>query len=431
MKWKENFKKKLTTKEDAVSIIKSRDRVFVSANAATPYTLLEALAQRKDELENVEIVHPMLIGDDLLAQVEMEGHFRHKSLFVGSADRKAVNEGRGDYFPIFLSEIPDLFIDGSLPLDVAIIQTSPPDAHGFLSLGVEVIANKSAAENAKKLIVQINDKMPRTLGDCFIHVSKIDKAVEVSTPLPELKINESSEVEKKIGKNIANLVEDGSTLQLGIGGIPNAVLKALENKKDLGIHSEMVSDGVMHAIESGYITGTKKNLHLKKVIATFLLGSQEFYDFSHNNPIFEMHPVDYVNDPFIIAQNDKMVAINSAIEVDLTGQVCSDSIGYHIYSGIGGQVDFIRGAARSKGGKPIIALSSTTKNGTVSKIVPYLKEGAGVVTSRGDVHYVVTEYGVAYLHGRSIRRRTEALIKIAHPDFRDQLTKFAKEKNYI
>jgi len=375
----------------------------------------------------------LLLGDDPLSAPGMEGHFRHKSLFVGPADRKAVNEGKADYFPIFLYEIPQLFIHGkgTLPLDIAIIQTSPPDAHGFLSFGVENLATKGAAENAKQLIVQVNDKMPRTLGDCFIHVSKAAKIVETSENLPTLQIKSPTEVEQRIGEYIADLVEDGSTLQLGIGGIPNAALSAMDNKKDLGIHTEMVSDGIMAAIEKGIITGAQKTLHPGKVVATFLLGSKDLYEFAHNNPLFEMHPVDYSNDPFIVAQNEKMVAINSAIEIDLTGQVCSDSIGYRIYSGFGGQVDFIRGAARSKQGKPIIALPSTAKNDTISKIVPHLKEGAGVVTSRGDVHYVVTEYGVAYLHGKSLRRRAEALINIAHPKFRDELTHFAKSQKVI
>lgn len=431
MKMIEEYKKKLCSAEEAVSIIKSETRIYVSGNAATPFPLVRALAARKKELENVDVVHVLLLGDDPLSQPGMEGHFRHKSLFVGPADRKAVNEGKADYFPIFLYEIPALFIRGTLPLDTAIIQTSPPDAHGFLSFGVEDLATKAAAENAKELIVQVNQKMPRTLGDCFIHVSRATKIVETSDELPELMIKPPSPVEQKIGNYIAELVEDGSTLQLGIGGIPNAALAAMDRKKDLGIHTEMVSDGIVDGINKGVITGARKTLHNGKVVATFLLGTKDLYEFAHNNPLFEMHPVDYTNDPFIVGQNEKMVAINSAIEVDLTGQVCSDSIGYKIYSGFGGQVDFIRGAARSKGGKPIIALPSTTKNDTVSKIVPHLQEGAGVVTSRGDVHYIVTEHGVAYVHGKSLRRRAEALIKIAHPNFRDELTFFAKKHNVI
>ncbi len=433
MRWMEDYKKKLATKEDAVSIIESGNRIYVSGNAATPYLLVNALAARKDSIQDVDVVHVLLLGEDPLSAPGMEGHFRHKSLFVGPADRKAVNEGKADYFPIFLYEIPKLFLPGkgTLPLDVAIIQTSPPDAHGFLSLGVEVLATKAAAEYAKKLIVQVNEKMPRTLGDCFIHISRATKIVETSEDLPTLAITAPSKVEVKIGQYIADLVEDGSTLQLGIGGIPNAALSAMDNKKDLGIHTEMVSDGIMEAIEKGVVTGSKKILHPGKVLGTFILGSKQLYEFAHNNPLFEMHPVDYCNDPFIVAQNDKMVGINSAIEVDLTGQVCSDSIGYRIYSGFGGQVDFIRGAARSRQGKPIIALPSSTKNDTVSKIVPHLKEGAGVVTSRGDVHYVVTEYGVAYLHGKSLSRRAQALINIAHPNFRDELTQFAKNQKLI
>ena len=427
----EDYKNKLTTPEDAVSIIESGTRIYVSGNAATPFVLVHALAARKDSLTDVDVVHVLLLGEDPLSVPGMEGHFRHKSLFVGPADRKAVHEGKADYFPIFLYEIPDLFIRGTLPLDAALIQTSPPDAHGFLSFGVEDLATKAAAENAKQLIVQINDKMPRTLGNCFIHISRVTKIVETSEDLPELSLNPPTDVEQKIGEYIADLVEDGSTLQMGIGGIPNAALAAMDNKKDLGIHSEMVSDGIMQVIEKGIITGANKSLHPGKVVATFLLGTKKLYEFSHNNPLFEMHPVEYCNDPFIIAQNEKMVAINSAIEIDLTGQVCSDSIGYKIYSGIGGQVDFIRGAARSKGGKPIIALPSTAKNDTISKIVTHLKEGAGVVTSRGDVHYLVTEHGVAYLHGKSLSRRASALIDIAHPKFRDELTFFAKKQKLI
>jgi acyl-CoA hydrolase len=371
------------------------------------------------------------MGEDPLSTPKMEGHFRHNSLFVGPADREAVNSGRADYVPIFLHEIPSLFYRGEMPIDVAIIHTSPPDEHGFVSLGVEVLCTKAAVENAKKVIAQINDQMPRALGDAFIHVSRIDKIVEVSEPLPVLERKGYTEVEKKIGVHIAELIEDGSTLQLGIGGIPDAVLHALRDKRDLGIHTEMISDGVKEGIELGFITGIKKTLHAGKVIATFILGSEELYKFVHDNPIFELHPADYTNDPFIIAQNEKMVSINSALEVDLTGQVCSDSIGPYIYSGFGGQVDFIRGAAKSKGGKPIIALPSTAKGGTVSRIVPFLKQGAGVVTTRADVHYVVTEYGVAYLHGKNLRERAKALIEIAHPKFREELERAAYERKLI
>lgn len=431
MTWVDEYKKKLVSAEEAVSDIKSGQRVYISGNAATPYTLVKSLSARKDELKDVELVHVLLLGDDPFSRLEMQGHFRHNSLFVGPADRKAINEGRADYVPIFLHQIPNLFYSGQMPLDVALLHLSSPDEHGFMSYGVEVLCSKAAAETAKKVIAQVNEQMPRVLGDSFIHVSRIDKIVEVSEPLPELKKKPFSDVEKKIGGYVADLIDDCSTLQLGIGGIPDAVLAALKDRQDLGIHTEMVSDGVMEAIESGVITGAKKTSHPYKVILTFLLGSKKLYDFADNNPVFEAHPTDYTNHPFIVSQNDNMVAINSAIEVDITGQVCSDSIGKFIYSGFGGQVDFIRGAAHSKGGKPIIALPSTAQKGKSSRIVPFLKEGAGVVTTRADVTFVVTEYGVAYLHGKNLQERTIALINIAHPKFRDELIKEAKARNLI
>jgi len=426
MSWVDDYKNKLITAEEAVSVIQSGDRVYVSGNAATPYVLMSALASRKDKLEDVELVHVLLMGEDPLSRPGMEGHFRHNSLFVGPADRKAINEGRADYVPIFLHQIPNLFYSEQMPLDVALLHLSPADEHGFMSLGVEVLASKAAAETAKIVIAQVNEKMPRILGDSFIHVSRVDKIVEVSEELPQLERKPFTEVERKIGHFIVDLIEDGSTLQLGIGGIPDAVLSALKGRQNLGIHTEMVSDGVMEAIEAGIITGAKKTFHPYKVILTFLLGSKKLYDFADNNPMFEAHPTDYTNHPFNISQNDNMVAVNSAIEVDITGQVCSDSIGTYIYSGFGGQVDFIRGAAHSKGGKPIIALSSTAKKNKLSRIVPFLKKGAGIVTSRADVKYVVTEYGVAYLHGKNLQERTIALINIAHPKFREDLTKEAK-----
>ena len=431
MRWVDEYKKKLVSAEEAVSDIKSGQRVYISGNAATPYTLVKSLSAKKAELKDVELVHVLLLGDDPFSQPEMEGHFRHNSLFVGPADRKVINEGRADYVPIFLHQIPNLFYSGQMPLDAALLHLSSPDEHGFMSYGVEVLCSKAAAETAKMVIAQVNDHMPRVLGDSFIHISRIDKIVEVSEPLPELQKKPFIEVEKKIGKFIAALIDDGSTLQLGIGGIPDAVLAALKDRQDLGIHTEMVSDGVMEAIESGVITGAKKTAHPYKVILTFLLGSKKLYDFADNNPVFEAHPTDYTNHPFIVSQNDNMVAINSAIEVDITGQVCSDSIGKFIYSGFGGQVDFIRGAAHSKGGKPIIALPSTAQKGKSSRIVPFLKKGAGVVTTRADVMFVVTEYGVAYLHGKNLNERTRALINIAHPKFRDELTKEAKARNLI
>jgi 4-hydroxybutyrate CoA-transferase len=431
MSWVDDYKKKMCTAEEAASVVKNGDRVYISGNAATPYILTTALAKRKDDLHDVELVHVLLLGEDPLSKPDMEGHFRHNSLFVGPADRKAINEGRADYVPIFLHQIPGLFLSGQMPLDVAILHFSPPDEHGFMSLGVEVLSSKAAAEKARLVIAQVNDKMPRVLGDSFVHVSRVHKVVEVSEALPQLEKTPFSEVEMKIGKFIADLIEDGCTLQLGIGGIPDAVLASLKGRRDLGIHTEMVSDGVMEAIEAGIITGTQKTFHPGKVIITFALGSQRLYEFVDNNPVIEAHPTDYVNHPFNVARNDNMIAINSAIELDITGQVCSDSIGTYIYSGFGGQVDFIRGAAHSKGGKPIIALPSTAKGGEMSRIVPYLKQGAGVVTTRGDVRYVVTEFGVAYLHGKNLHERTQALINIAHPKFRPELVREAKARHLI
>ena len=363
----------------------------------------------------------------------MEKHFKHKAFFIGGNTRKAVNEGRAEFIPIFLSEVPLLFKNNIIQTDVALLQLSPPDEHGFCSYGVDVGTIKAAAEKAKVIIAQINQNMPRTLGDSFIHINKIHHIVECDEELEELPqidpdaTPEMLEVFDKIGKYVADMVEDGSTLQMGIGAIPDSVMKYLSDKKDLGIHTEMFSDGIIELVENGIISGEKKTLHPGKIIAGFVLGTRKVYDFIDNNPIIEFHPQEYVNNPFIIAKNNKMVAINSAIEVDLTGQVCSDSIGTKFYSGIGGQVDFIRGAARSEGGKPIIALPSTTKDGKISKIVPMLKQGAGVVTSRGDVHYVVTEYGVAHLFGKTIQERAKALIEISHPKFRDELLKYSKE----
>jgi acyl-CoA hydrolase len=430
MNWLEDYRKKICSPAEAVSVVKSTQRLYVSGNAATPFVLLEALAERKNDLSDVQVIHVLLLGkgrEDPLSRPDMEGHFRHNSLFVGPADREAVRTGRADYIPIFLSEIPDL-LRNDLSIDVALIHTSPPDEHGFLSLGVECVSTKAAIESARLIVAQVNEKMPRTLGDSFVHVSRIAKIVETSEALPELLPEAPGPVEAQIGRNIAALVEDGATLQMGIGGIPDAVLKQLHTRKNLGIHSEMVSDGVMDLMESGVITGSKKTLHTGKVVATFLLGSHKLYEFAHNNPAFEIHPADYTNNPFIVAQNEKMVAINSAIEVDITGQVCADSIGYQIYSGFGGQLDFIRGSARSRGGKPIIALPSTAKGDKFSRIVPSLKEGAGVVTTRGDVHYVATEYGVAYLHGKNLRERARALIRIAHPQFREALERAFAER---
>lgn len=422
------YEEKKRSVEEALSCIKSGYKIYVPGNAATPFTLLKGLAER-DDLEDIKVYHVLLMVEDPFK--EKKGRFRHVGLFIGPGDREAVNKGEADAVPIHLHEIPKVIRSGVIDIDVTFIHTSPPDEHGFLSLGVEVIATKAALERSKIVIAQVNPNMPRTLGDCFVHISRVTHIVEVDEPLPELEKGGFTEVEEKIGRYIADLIEDGDTLQLGIGGIPDAVLFYLKDKRDLGIHTEMVSDGVMELIESGVITGARKTLHPGKVICTFILGTKRLYEFVDNNPIFELHPVDYTNDPFIISQNENMVAVNSAIEVDLTGQVCSDSIGTYIYSGFGGQVDFIRGAARAKNGRPIIALPSTAKGGEISRIVPYLKQGAGVVTTRADVHYVVTEYGVARLWGKTLRERARALIEIAHPKFREELEKAAWERKLI
>lgn len=427
------YNKKLVTAEEAVRHIKSGDNVVVQPGCGAPMYLIKAMVDRKDELENVNIYHILIVGDLPYLKPGMEKHFKHKAFFIGANAREAINSGRAEFIPIFLSEVPLLFKEGQIKTDVALIHLSPPDEHGFCSYGVDVGTIKTPAENAKVIIAQINKEMPRTLGDSFIHINKIHYIVEHDEPITELHqvdpntTKEVLEIYDKIGMNIAELIEDGSTLQMGIGAIPDAVMKYLYDKKDLGIHTEMFSDGVVDLVEQGVVNGEKKTLHPGKIIAGFVLGTKRVYNFINNNPVIEFHPQEYVNDPFIISKNKKMVAINSAIEVDITGQVCSDSMGTKLYSGIGGQVDFIRGAIHSEGGKGIIALPSVTKNGRISRITPKLKSGAGVVTSRGDVDFVITEYGVAHLFGRSIQERARALIKIAHPKFRDELTNFAKE----
>jgi 4-hydroxybutyrate CoA-transferase len=431
MTWHDDYRTRLCSADEAVTRIQSGHHVFYSGNAAIPRALIDALARRAPLLEDVRLTHLLLLGEDPLSAPGMEKHVRHHSLFVGSADRVAVNEGRADYVPIFLHQIPRLFEDRIFKLDVAMVQVSPPDAHGFMSFGVEVLASKAACRNAAVVIAQVNDQMPRVLGDAFLHVSRVDAIVETSAPLPTLGGRPSTDVERSIGRNIVGLIEDGATMQMGIGGIPDAVYESLEGIRDLGIHTEMISDGAMRAIERGIITGNAKTLHPGKAVITFALGSERLYRFLDNNPMIEAHPAEYVNDPAVASQNDKLVAVNSAIEVDLTGQVCSDSIGTYIYSGFGGQVDFIRAAARSRRGKPIIALPSSAKDGQMSRIVPMLKPGAGVVTSRADVHYVVTEHGVAHLFGRNLRERAAALIAIAAPQFRDELTRAAQERKLL
>jgi 4-hydroxybutyrate CoA-transferase len=352
-------------------------------------------------------------------------------MFIGSNVREAVNDGRADYTPIFLSEIEGLFESGEMPIDVALIQVSPPDQNGYCSFGVGIDTTLTAAKKARHVLAQVNDHMPRTYGDSFIHVNEIDALVDVSEPICELPPIKITELHKAIAKNVADLIDDGSTIQLGIGGIPNAVLLYLQDRKDLGVHTEMLSDNVIPLIESGVINGRLKTIYPRKVVLSFVLGSRKLFEFVHDNPVFEFLPTCITNDPFRIARNDKMVAVNSALQIDVTGQVCSDSLGEYLYSGIGGQVDFLRGAARSRGGKPIVAIPSTARNGTVSRIVPTLSPGAGVVTTRGAVHYVVTEHGVAYLHGRSIRQRAEALINIAHPQFRDELYAHCERTHWL
>jgi 4-hydroxybutyrate CoA-transferase len=393
--------------------------------------LVKAMVRRAPELTGVKVLHLLTAGSAEYVRPEMAEIFRHVALFAGSNVREAINEGRADFVPIFLSEIEALFSTGALPIDVALIHVSPPDEHGFCSFGVGVDTTKGAAEHARVVIAQVNPKMPRALGDSFIHLNKIHYIVEVADEILEHPQGQVSSVAMKIGRHIADLIEDGSTLQLGIGEIPDAVLSYLTEKKDLGIHTEMVSDGIIDLIDKGILTNEKKSLHPGKIILGFVLGTRRLYDFIDNNPIFEFHPSEYTNDPFIISRNDKMVAINSALEVDITGQVCADSLGYSFYSGIGGQVDFIRGSARSKGGRPVIALPSTARDDSISRIVSHVKEGAGIVTSRGDVHYVITEYGAAYLHGKTIRERCQALINIAHPKFRDELESSARHRRLL
>jgi acetyl-CoA hydrolase len=432
MSWMQAYRQKVKTAPEAVAGVRSGDHVWLHAGCNNPEELVKALVARAPELRDIEVTHLLTFGAADHVDPAVAGSFRHRALFTGPNVRKAVNEGRADWVPVFLSEIPRLVRSGAIPVDTAFIQISPPDEHGFCSYGVGVECTKAAAEAAKTVVALVNRRMPRSLGDSFIHVSRLTHVVEIDRPLVELpQWTEMGEVARAIGRNVADLVENGSTLQMGIGEIPDAVLLFLKEKRDLGIHTEMFSDGVVELFEAGVVTGEAKTLHKGKIVASFVLGSRKTFDFLDNNPFVEFHPTDYVNDPFVIAQNEKMVAINSAIGVDLTGQVCADSIGRSIYSGFGGQVDFIRGASRSRGGKPVIALPSTAKDGKVSRITDVLPEGAGVVTSRADVHWVVTEYGVANLYGKSLRERALALIGCAHPDFRDELRAAARARRLL
>ena len=429
--WQVLYQDKVRTAEQAVATIRRGDKVFVGSGAAEPQVLVKALIESAGRLADTRIMHIMTLGVAPYTEEKFTDQFRHNAFFIGANTRQAVAEGRADYTPVFLSEIPALFRSGQAPVDVALIQVSLPDKHGFCSYGVSTDVVKAGTESATKVIAEINPQMPRALGDCFINMKDIDLAIPVDVPLLYSVRERADEVASRIGRNIATLIEDGSTLQMGIGTIPDSVLHSLTDKKDIGIHTEMFSDGFMELAEKGIINNSKKTIHTGKTIASFCMGSRALYDYVDNNPGIEFHPTEYTNDPFIIAQNDKMCAINSAIEIDLSGQVCADSLGTMFYSGIGGQVDFIRGAARSKGGKPIIAMPSTAKDDSVSRISVYLKPGAGVVTTRGDVHYVVTEWGVAYLHGKNIRERAMALINIAHPKFRMELLEEAKRLSYI
>jgi acetyl-CoA hydrolase len=436
MGWNNIYQTRVTTAEQAVEVIQSGNRIFLTGNVSVPKTLLAALVKRAPSLENIEICQALTVGSAEYVNPDMEGHIRVNTMFISANIRKAVQEGRADYTPVLLSEFPLLFKNLHLPIDVAMIHVSPPDEHGFCSLGVEVGLTKSPAESSKFIIAEVNEQMPRTLGDSFIHVSKLTHILPVNYPIPEMAMTEDGENEtiEKIAGYIAELIPDGATMQMGIGAIPDAVLKYLFDKKDLGIHTELFSDGVIDLVDAGVLTNARKTLHAGKIIAGFILGTKRLYDWVDDNPLIEMHRTEYVNDPFVIAQNDRMVAVNSAIEVDLTGQVCADSIGPKLYSGVGGQLDFVYGASRSKGGVPIIALPSTNtmRDGTViSKIVPMLKQGAGVVTTRNHARFIVTEHGVADLYGKTIRQRAQALIKVADPQFRDELTKKAVELHYI
>ncbi len=436
MDWNSIYKSRITTAEEAARVVKSGNRIFLTGNVAVPQKALSALVEYAPNLKDVEICQALTIGPADYVKPEMEGHLRVNTLFISHNVRKAVHEGRADFTPVLLSEFPLLFKRGILPIDVAIIHVSPPDEHGFCSLGVEVGLTKSPAESAKVIIAEVNQQMPRTLGDSFIHVSRLSHIIPVNYPIPAMPMSEdgNSEVVEKIAGFIAELIPDGATMQLGIGAIPDAVLKYLRDKKDLGVHSELFSDGVIDLVNEGVLTNARKTLHPGKIIAGFMLGTQDLYKWSDDNPLIEMHRTEYVNDPFVIAQNERMVAINSAIEVDLTGQVCADSIGPKLYSGVGGQLDFIYGASRAKDGVPVIALPSTTtlRDGTlVTRIAAMLKQGAGVVTTRNHVRYVVTEYGVADLYGKTIRQRAQQLINVAHPDFRADLEKQAKELHYL
>lgn len=417
-----------STAEEALGIIESKQRVFVHGSACTPLYLMRKLAEKAGRLRDVELVFITVLGDIEVQKPQYQDNFHINCMFVSAPIREAVSEGRADYIPVFLSDIPDLFNKKILTIDVALVQVSPPDAHGYCSLGTSVDIARSAVNMAKYVVAQVNPKVPRTHGDGLIHISRFSKMVYHEEDLPEVNYGvNTTENEMAIGKHIAGMIEDGSTLQMGIGTIPDAVLKSLTNHKNLGIHTEMLSDGVIDLFESGVINNSLKKIHPHKAVTGFAAGTRRLYDYVDDNPAINFLDIDYVNNPHVIRRNPNMVAINSAIEVDLTGQVCSDSIGSLQYSGIGGQMDFMRGAALSEGGKPIIALTSRTHKG-VPRIVPHLKDFAGVVTTRGHIHYVVTEFGIAYLYGKNLRQRAKALIDISHPDDQEELTRACFER---
>jgi acetyl-CoA hydrolase len=430
------YQNRVVTPEEAVKKIQSGQRVFLTGNCSTPQTVLAALVKHAPNLKDVEICQALTVGPADYVSPEMNGHLRVNTMFISANIRKAVQDGRADFTPVLLSEFPLLFKNKHIPLDVALVHLSPPDEHGFCSFSIENGLTKSPAESAKIIIAEVNEQMPRVLGDSFIHISRVNYIVPVDYPPAEMSMGgeEVDEATQKIAGYVADLIPDGATMQMGIGAIPDAVLKFLYHKHDLGVHSELFSDGVIDLVEAGVMTNMRKTLHTGKIAAGFVIGTRRLYKWIDDNPMIELHPTEYINDPYVIAQNDRMVAINSAIEVDLTGQICADSIGPKLYSGVGGQLDFIYGASRSKGGVPIIALPSTTtmRDGQViSRIVAMLKRGAGVVTTRNHIRYVVTEFGVAELYGKSIRQRAQALINVAHPDFREDLKREAVELHYM
>jgi acyl-CoA hydrolase/RimJ/RimL family protein N-acetyltransferase len=429
--WKQKYKDKTGPATSAMKLIKSGNSIFIGTGCGQPQHLVNALVEHSSNIYDAHIVHLLTMGTAPYADEKFREKFKMNSFFIADNVRDAFAKGIGDYTPIFLSEIPFEFETGRIPIDVALISVTAPDVNGLCSLGVSVDIVKSAAANAKYVIAQVNSRMPRTFGDSFIHVNAIDMLVPYDEDIVEIPVPEPDETLRRIGQNISRLVEDGSTIECGIGRIPQALAEFLKDKKDLGVHTEMFSDWIIDLIECGAINCAKKSLNRGKIVASFCMGSRQLYDYIDNNPFFEFYPTEYVNDINIISQHEKMVGINVGLEIDLTGQVCADSLGYKFYSGIGGQVDFIRGSARSRGGKAIIAMPSTAKRGKISRIVPRLTEGSGVVTTRGDVHYVVTEYGIAYLHGKSIRERVLDLIHIAHPKFRKELIQAAKAQNYI